>query len=359
LKGRKIPIAILVVWLLAGCALAPTAPATTIPAEITTPSTALSAEEIATLETLEKLDDYPLYTMRYNAPYPGQAGAAPHPALATTAGQAACISVWGCALFTVLGDEQMRLYGRNFDWRFSPALLLFTDPPDGYASVSMVDIEYLGFEGEGAKQLQDLPPEDLRALLEAPLWPFDGMNERGLAVGMAAVPPGGMRPDPDKENTDQLGIMREVLDHAGTVDEALDIFGRYNIDMGSVPVHYLLASAEGDAAIVEFYQGEMVVMRNRETWLHATNFLLAAAGGYPEGNCWRYDRISQRLEEAQGRLSTQDSLALLEDVSQDQNQASTQWSIVYGLSDGSVDVVMGGQYRQVHTLSLKQSGILQ
>ena len=35
------------------------------------------------------------------------------------------------------------VYGRNFDWQYSPALLLFTNPPDGYASVSMVDIEYL------------------------------------------------------------------------------------------------------------------------------------------------------------------------------------------------------------------------
>ena len=41
-----------------------------------------------------------------------------------------------------------RLFGRNFDWRYSPALLLFTDRPaaGGYASVSMVDIAYLGFD---------------------------------------------------------------------------------------------------------------------------------------------------------------------------------------------------------------------
>jgi Flp pilus assembly protein TadD len=32
-------------------------------------------------------------------------------------------------------------YGRNFDWDFSPALLLFTNPPDGYASVSRGDLD--------------------------------------------------------------------------------------------------------------------------------------------------------------------------------------------------------------------------
>ena len=52
-----------------------------------------------------------------------------------------------CSLFAALGDPENRLFGRNFDWRYSPALLLFTDRPagGGYASVSMVDIAYLGF----------------------------------------------------------------------------------------------------------------------------------------------------------------------------------------------------------------------
>ena len=40
------------------------------------------------------------------------------------------------------------LLGRNFDWYEHPALILFTDPPDGYASVSMVDISYLGVKGD-------------------------------------------------------------------------------------------------------------------------------------------------------------------------------------------------------------------
>jgi hypothetical protein len=37
------------------------------------------------------------------------------------------------------------LFGRNFDYYYSPALLLFTRPPAGYASVSMVDLAVVGF----------------------------------------------------------------------------------------------------------------------------------------------------------------------------------------------------------------------
>ena len=64
------------------------------------------------------------------------------------------------------------LYGRNFDWQYSPALLLFTDPPDGYASVSMVDIAYLGFDGKKAGTVTDLSLTERARLLFAPSWPF-------------------------------------------------------------------------------------------------------------------------------------------------------------------------------------------
>jgi hypothetical protein len=64
--------------------------------------------------------------------------------------------------------------------------------------------------------------------------------------------------------------------------------------------------------------------------------------------CWRYDTIYQRLIEAQGQLTTQDAISLLEDVS----QASTQWSVVYEMNSGDVNVVMGQQYDSVREFNL-------
>jgi len=54
----------------------------------------------------------------------------------------------------------------------------------------MVDIAYLGFEGQAAYGLTERPLDELAPLLSAPYLPFDGMNDQGLVVGMAAVPPG-------------------------------------------------------------------------------------------------------------------------------------------------------------------------
>lgn len=367
---------ILLVVLLTGCVPGtPIAPTTTVaptmPIASSTPSPTpapaptatlppaegdLSADEVATLNSLEQLDEYPLYMMRYEGAYPqpvltsidfrraeGAPQAAPHIREAA----------WGCTLFAALGSQDDRLYGRNFDWRLSPALLLFTDPPDGYASVSMVDIEYLGFQGSRAKNLTDLPIHERQALLAAHALPFDGMNERGLAIGMAAVPSGGMDPDPSKQTIDQLGVMRAILDHAATVDEALEILAAYNIDMGTVPLHYLIASTAGDSALVEFYQGEMVVQRNAVPWQLATNFIVASTDGRPQGQCPRYDRVSRELQEKGGQIAVQDALSLLAAVA----QPNTQWSIVYDLTGGEVHIVMGREYSgKVHTLPLSPSG---
>ena len=318
------------------------------PTPISTPvanRTLTPEEETSTLLSLEQVDDHPLYTMHYIGTYAGRTRSSvpasadlSKPASASV--QRSCSAAWACSLFAALGDEEDRVLGRNFDWQFSPALLLFTDPADGYASVSMVDIEYLGFEGEHSRNLTDLPLEERRALLDAPSLPFDGMNERGLAVGMAAIPREEMPYDPQKRTIDQLEVIREILDHAGTVDEAIGIMGNYNIDMGSVPIHYLIASASGESAVVEFHQGEMVVFRNDTPWQVATNFLLASTNGNVQGQCWRFDLISQRLLDLGGQISPQDSIRLLEEVSQDH----TQWSILYHMTGRDIDIVMGRDY---------------
>lgn len=307
--------------------------------------TGMSAEE-STLGSLEQVDDYPLYTMHYYGDYNQRASSIKRDAWLANAD---LLPAWACSLFAALGDEDNLLYGRNFDWEFSPALLLFTHPSDGYASVSMVDIAYLGFAGSKAHTLLDLPLAERQGLLDAPFLPFDGMNDQGLVVGMAAVPPGNVQPDPDKETIGSLGVIREMLDHASNVDEAIAIVQSYNVDMGGgPPIHYLIADRSGHSVLIEFYEGEMVIIPNDAPWHQATNFLRASVGDSTEGQCWRHDKLSQDLTQAEGRLSEQEAMALLAQVS----QPSTQWSVVYRMSTGDIDVTMGRKYDEPHTLHL-------
>jgi hypothetical protein len=231
------------------------------------------------------------------------------------------------------------VYGRNFDWEFSPALLLFTDPPDGYASVSMVDLTFLGIDSDSTMALTDLPLVERNALLASPSMPFDGMNQYGLTIAMAAVPdalPSDAGRDPSKPTIGSIGIIREVLDHARSVDEAVPLFEQYNIDVTGGPrVHYLIADPSGKAALLELFDGKIVVMRNEAPWHLATNHLRCTAEG--DGGCQRYHAMSERLAATNGQMDAHAAMQLLSEVA----QSGTQWSIVYDMTSGDINVVIG------------------
>lgn len=317
---------------------------------------------IATLASIEKIDDHPLYVMHYygdpmqnleladaliaHLDHAAANSAAPiSPAPATQ-------PAWGCSLYATWADPAHALYGRNFDWQFSPAVLIFHHPPDGYASVAMVDVAYSGFAAPSrANRIDELPLLERAGLLYAPNLPMDGMNEHGLAIAQAAVLHADQAIDPERPMIGSLGIMREVLDHARTVDEALAIFARFNIDWtGGPDLHYLVADATGSAALIEFVGGEMIVTQHPAEWEMATNFTRAAldADTKPEDQCWRYETISAHLAAADGVLTTAEALDLLRDVA----QSSTQWSVVYSMATGDVNVVMHRQYDRVYTFQL-------
>jgi hypothetical protein len=303
----------------------------------------MSQAEAQTLASLEQIDGYPLYTMVYHADYslPGEVDISSR----TAVGQIE----WACSLYTAYGNQTEMIFGRNFDWDYSPGLLLFTDPADGYASVSMVDIYYLGFGSEKSWGLAEIPLENRAALLDAPYLPFDGLNEAGLAVGMAAVPGSGYISDPENETIDSLMLIRLMLDQAGSIDEAVEIIRNYNIDWGSGPaLHYLIADRSGRSVLVEFIRGDLRQIPNTESWQVATNFLLAEAGPDPENHCWRYDLISQELEKNQGNLTDQQALRLLNNAAQE----STQWSVVYKTDPGEVLIFMGGNLTDSHRISI-------
>jgi hypothetical protein len=312
--------------------------ATSVPPTQRATESTLSDQQIATLSSLEKVDDYPLYTMHYYGS--SETGLFFSDGSKVSASEKLSLA-WGCSLFAAMGGAD-KFYGRNFDWETSPALLLFNHPTDGYDSVSMVDMSYLEIDSD-INELTELPIEQRQALLEAPTLPFDGMNERGLAVGMAAVPSGDMQLDPNKETIDSLMVIRRMLDQAGNVNEAVAILESYNIDWGGgPPLHYLIADRSGRAMLAEFYQGKLQLLPNDKPWHLATNFLVSAVNGSAGGQCARYDKLDEGLSSVEGSLDAGDAMSLLQDVS----QPSTQWSIVYGFSTGDVTVSMGWHVEQ-------------
>ncbi|GAA1421383.1 linear amide C-N hydrolase [Catellatospora coxensis] len=326
---RRSGIALL---LLALTACTPGGSPASAPSAVGTASRQSAAEAEATLASLRRVDDLPLYEMTYTGDYE-TAATGPAPTAATP---------FGCSLFAAFGDPKRPLFGRNFDWDPNPALVLRADPPDGHASISLVDLRYLGFSAG------DDPRGD-RRLLDAPLLPFDGLNERGLAVGMAADDSAYATPDPGKPTVGSVRILRLVLDQAATVDEALAIFARHNIDfVGGPPLHYLLADASGASALVEYTDGRQQVERGTAPWRALTNVPLAGVGEEERRHDRRYRVLADALGRSKGAVTEAGAMDLLRSVA----QPHTRWSVTYDLATGQVKVVAGQRWQTVHSFRL-------
>ncbi len=297
---------------------------------------------LLSLATFRRVDDFPLYIMRYYGGYQflQTTGLDAVPGLSSLPSEHP--QPFACSAFYGHSPQGDALLGRNFDWEHRSTLLLFTDPPDGYASVSLVDLGYLGFE-EGVSW------QALKNLEEAPFWPFDGMNERGVAVGLLAVPPTPGLHDPARPSLDSLAVIRLILDYAGDLDEALALIQSVNIRFGSGPwLHYLIGDQNG-SAVVEILSDRVSVIRSQQPWQAATNFLLSdLSESQADASCWRYQKASDLLESTRGIIEAPQAMSLLGDVSQE----STVWSVVYNLTSGDILIALGRDYDRLHAFNL-------
>ncbi len=349
---KKSLFALLIVALLiSGCGGVPykSTPQSTVVQTPATSEESAAADRSRTLASLRKVDDFPLYEMHYYGDYDfgsflqegvqidSRTGSYPQRNAET----------WACTCFVALSEKGDLIFGRNFDWYLHPALFLFTNPPTAYASVSMVDISYLGYDEEEPSWA------DRGALLDAPYFPFDGMNEYGLAVGIMAVPYADGADDPHKVTIGSLHAVRLMLDYAKDVDEAISLLQNYNVEFaGGPPLHYLISDLSGNSAVIEFTVGKVSVIRNSEPSQVATNF--AISGTLPEDRgslCWRCRTAYEALEQANGNISPEEAMTLLEDVSQS-GDFPTIWSIVYNMTSGDIQVVVGREYGEVYQFRL-------
>ena len=280
--------------------------------------------EVSFMEDFRQVDDYPLFVAQYTGDYRFkeylETGVRPN------------LSSFGCTCFAANS-----IVGRNFDFPANPALLLYTNPVDGYNSISMVDLGYFGYSMENL-------PVDASGLEETPYMPFDGMNEKGLVVTMAAV----HHADPPENETRSVGeisAIRLLLDYAANVDEAIELLSGVNVVMADPPIHYLVADANGESVIFEFVEGEMKIYRSGEFGI-ITNFILTGVDLPDESTCDRYDSVYR------GLLENELSMDIVWELLDGTSQSNTIWSCVYDIESLTVHIAMGRKYSTIHTFQL-------
>ena len=246
-----------------------------------------------------------------------------------------------CSLFSALGDPEAALFGRSFD---NPAgwecltLIGRYDPPDGYRSLALVRMQDFGYE-PGA-DFEHMSLGEKHNLLRAPFFPPDGINEHGVVAGLANVRPLEYHYDYTKKTIFITRLVREILDHARDVDEAVEIARNHNVHCGgltSLNVHTLVADATGRSVILEIYDGEMEAISNSESWQVLTNSPVYGLPFYAQcAACPRFDEVYTSLDRVHGQIDTDDAFGILQRV----GNPYSEWSAVYEMTTRAMEVVI-------------------
>ncbi len=254
----------------------------------------------------------------------------------------------GCTAFVTKNEQGEVIYGRNFDFLYSPSLQLFTKPDHGYASVSTVNLSFAGY-GEGNL------PSGLSfgsfLTLAAPYLPFDGMNEKGVAMALLAVPEADYSRNDNAITLNTTTAIRLVLDKAASVDEAVQMLKGYDIYFsGGINCHFLIADASGKSVIVEYYNGGLQTIIPMEDYQIASNFIayngLNIGEGYDE--LTRHDAVKTAIESNRGFLSNNQAIALLAEVGViNEGTDKLQWSVLYNLNTGEGNIFA---HRNIHNI---------
>lgn len=276
----------------------------------------------------------------------------------------------GCSTYAAkLSGSGQYLMGRNYDYCHmvggkeleTAVIVVFTSPENGKKTVGFVDAYWLGLH----KGFYNDGTTDISTLMMAPYLIVDGMNEDGLAFSTLAL-------DGQPTAQKQVGKMnayvsvatRAMLDSCSTVAQAIDFFKKYNMHMttaATCSLHYMLADANGDYAIVEWsFPDPMHVDKNTvpdyfvtmqdDTSRYVTNFYVdprlknCIYGGKSDHGRDRYNIMRNTLQFHSYTLTEEQAISLLQSVSQDpdpqKHTSHTQWSNLYNLSNRSVKTAL-------------------
>ncbi len=260
------------------------------------------------------------------------------------------IEKYACSAFVTKTPDEKYLGGRSFGLGGTDTLCVYTHPSDGYASISTVSTDMLNVGADNAYPTTSL--EGRAALLAAPYIAVDGMNEKGLFTALLDLSMGETHMETGNRDLTVTMAVRLLIDRAATVDEAIELLRNYDIHTGhGWTQHLFVGDASGDGAVIEWHKGQMKVVKSPI----CTNFRLSSklAQDDPTGMCERFDILHDTLEK-HPENTPGDAMDMLEAVKQEyDNNIHTEWSIVYHLTDFSMDISVDMDFDNVYHLEIK------
>jgi len=233
-----------------------------------------------------------------------------------------------CTIFAASYGDTV-LFGNNEDW-INPNTYYWVVPPKG----GHYGVVYFGFDN---------------------FWPQGGINEKGLAYDVNALPKSPLNPHPELPKGDYP--FYENLKKYATVEEVINAVKSYSWEKawrGQLHV----ADSTGDAVVISAGpDGEIVFTRKQKGngYLISTNFNRANPknGRYP---CWRYDTAVTMLEKIQDEddLTADCFRFILDSVHQEGPSVNTVYSNTFDLKHGIIYLYHWHQFGEVVKLNVAE-----
>ena len=249
-----------------------------------------------------------------------------------------CSAVNACTTFCLASKDEV-LFGRNYDWDISDALVFVNKR--GVAKVSTA-----GESPNPAKWISKYGSVTFNQYGREN--PTGGMNEAGLVVEQMWLDETEYPRDVALPTIDTQEWIQYLLDTSATAAEAVRNASGVRI-LSDVKVHYLVSDKAGNTAAIEFVSGKMVAHIGESlTWATLTNDTYEKSISYKRdtalekansaGSLDRFTRAAQKTELfAKFPKYNQEAVKYaFEILSNVETKAATQWSIVYDLRHGTI-----------------------
>ncbi len=267
-----------------------------------------------------------------------------------------------CTTFVLKGGKGRLFFGRNFDFSAGP----------GHIHVNLRGAEKTSFPSPGEKPLTWIAKYGSISFNQnGREFPYGGINEAGLVIEQMMHESLKARyPQKDERfGLEELQWIQYQLDTAAAVADVVRSDGRIRVSDNSVaPLHFLVADAKGDTAVIEYLAGKMTCYRGAD-------LPLAACANSPyEDSLAYYGSLDggglARISNADGRISSEnrfaraawlagsyaidkaEPVAYAFDILQKVASRGTQWSIVYDLEKRAIHFRTTAN-PQVRVLSMK------
>ncbi len=262
-----------------------------------------------------------------------------------------------CSTFYAETPEGGYIFGRNLDNQTTDLAVIKTSPKDGYKSVSVVNLSFLGYnESYAPDKLMDR----INTLATA-YFPLDGVNEKGLAVGVLQLQAPATAQDNGKTDVGTTLAIRAMLDKCASVDEAVELLKGFDMFAAAKGCyHFQIADAAGKSVVVSYVNDEMVITEKENDFIAATNFYLHDVPfEYEKQGLDRYEILEKTLTEKKSLLSATEGMELLKaaritgtDPDEKGRVYSTQWSAIYDLTNPTLNLCADMNYDDVHTYTV-------